>query len=242
LYYNYFRYYDPETGRYVTSDPIGLGGGLNTYAHVYENPLRYFDSLGLFSCLKNGKVNPTGMPSTAAEGAAAWAQYQYEIGSKDFTLDSSALPDCGGSGKYKCNCFVKHAYQEGGNISYENLPKHYYNDKPSKYFATANELADDDLNKNILGKGKGSRGNIVIWPKKGDSGHAGIVGCDGKIYSAVKDGIARWNRDYSLSQFTRYTLTGRKYIKHAAMVRVNSIENTINNTNIDFCFQYNIGK
>ena len=29
LHYNYFRTYDPETGRYVESDPIGLGGGLS---------------------------------------------------------------------------------------------------------------------------------------------------------------------------------------------------------------------
>ena len=39
LYYNYHRYYDPETGRYTTADPIGLRGGLNLYAYVYNDPL-----------------------------------------------------------------------------------------------------------------------------------------------------------------------------------------------------------
>jgi RHS repeat-associated protein len=46
-YYNYFRDYDPVTGRYTTADPIGLKGGMNRYAYAGSSPTRYVDPLGL---------------------------------------------------------------------------------------------------------------------------------------------------------------------------------------------------
>jgi RHS repeat-associated protein len=46
-FYNYFRDYNPATGRYVESDPIGLRGGMNTYGYVGGNPLELIDPEGL---------------------------------------------------------------------------------------------------------------------------------------------------------------------------------------------------
>jgi RHS repeat-associated protein len=46
LHYNRFRYYDPVVGRFVSQDPIGLSGGLNTSSYA-PNPLGWVDPLGL---------------------------------------------------------------------------------------------------------------------------------------------------------------------------------------------------
>ncbi|WP_156176014.1 RHS repeat-associated core domain-containing protein [Hymenobacter terrenus] len=50
LYYNRFRYYDPETGQYISQDPIRLAGGNVLYAYV-DNPTSWIDAYGL-ACSK----------------------------------------------------------------------------------------------------------------------------------------------------------------------------------------------
>ncbi|MCL4748113.1 MAG: RHS repeat-associated core domain-containing protein, partial [Burkholderiaceae bacterium] len=46
-HYNWHRYYDPETGRYLTPDPIGIRGGNNSYAYVGNDPFGAVDPDGL---------------------------------------------------------------------------------------------------------------------------------------------------------------------------------------------------
>ena len=55
LHYNYFRDYDPATGRYLETDPIGLDGGMGLYAYVDGNPVSEIDPLGLSSAIYDGQ-------------------------------------------------------------------------------------------------------------------------------------------------------------------------------------------
>jgi RHS repeat-associated protein len=59
LDYNLFRSYNSEIGGYTQSDPIGLGGGLNTFGYAGQNPVNSVDPLGLNAamCTANGNQN-----------------------------------------------------------------------------------------------------------------------------------------------------------------------------------------
>ncbi|HZR02001.1 MAG TPA: RHS repeat-associated core domain-containing protein, partial [Burkholderiales bacterium] len=66
LHYNYYRDYDPSTGRYIEPEPLGLVGDINLYRYSRNSPVRFFDPDGAQVIIPGGGVAPP--PGGAAPG------------------------------------------------------------------------------------------------------------------------------------------------------------------------------
>jgi RHS repeat-associated protein len=78
LIYNYFRDYDPATGRYIESDPLGISGGVSTFSYTGSNPLIRVDTSGLKAvAIKPGSTSNEGR-TICKNGVAESILYDFD--------------------------------------------------------------------------------------------------------------------------------------------------------------------
>jgi len=99
LHYNHHRYYDPKMGRYLSSDPIGLAGGLNTYLYVGGNPISNVDPLGLDSWGNDSSLTGT-----------HWSIRPLDTQAMSKWMDDHA----GTKSQHKCAKYVRQGLEAGG--------------------------------------------------------------------------------------------------------------------------------
>ena len=153
LHYNYYRDYDPTTGRYIESDPIGLEGEINAYAYVNNNPIASSDFSGLSpvtsvglcllfpeSCNGGGGRGDESWKNVPTR-KCAWARYKQLKGEQD---EACARPNsC--RGITNCNEIVKKIYNDQWCFEARlNLMKECFGGGGSRHFGPL-----DDINRSI---------------------------------------------------------------------------------------------
>jgi RHS repeat-associated protein len=118
LYYNRFRYYDPEAAEYVSQDPIGLAGGSNLHAYPTD-PGTCVDIFGLAaSCLPKGKrIQPTVFRyEDPSRIATTWTAHKWNIAARHRYTRSGVAGVYGGNSAKTALAEINHYHVPPGRV------------------------------------------------------------------------------------------------------------------------------
>jgi RHS repeat-associated protein len=93
LHYNWHRYYEPKSGRYITADPIGILGGINLFVYADLNPIDVFDPGGLICKTEShpGIGEQIGDPWPVIEAVGYWKAVARKILFDTYKISMKAL-------------------------------------------------------------------------------------------------------------------------------------------------------
>jgi len=137
LYYFRARWYNPETGRWLSKDPIGIAGGLNLYAFCGNNPVNFVDPMGLVSL---DEVSYSGSTEFQSRAQGAMANL-YEnssmarsliMNAESITIIGSNDPRAGNAGDG--NGYIRLHETDPSGLGPEHPARAYPNEFPSSHF------------------------------------------------------------------------------------------------------------
>jgi len=161
------RWYDPQTGRFLTQDPIGLAGGVNLYSYAGSNPVAFDDPFGLCKDKDGNELPPEecrdvtfaeGHAIVAAAKAQPWTWTEGVTSSTHLDFDLQAHVGA-------CSDAVESWMQAGGATS-GNRPTAREDQKPNTGFSQSTNY------RQVQGSEQVHAGDAVVYRNKQ---HVGVA-------------------------------------------------------------------
>jgi RHS repeat-associated protein len=194
-FYNYFRDYDPSLGRYVESDPIGLRGGISTYAYALGSPASLIDPLGLevtMTCRPVTAFGKMGLSKPVHCGVFVWHREKLPCEKCSIVIDAQfSLP--GGASS---------PTTDSTNDTYVNDRRAFMNPSSSDLsylISVPPGMGQAQFDAAVIGKGKGYSQGPYMLPGLGPNSNTCANSIIEQAGGTTPDVPGAWSQRYKAS-------------------------------------------